>query len=143
MAKSHKGSMSVENIDLVVANFRSNCVSGSDMLRFSDFEWKDLIPFIGFCNHVKAEIEKIKEENRKEALSQLQRKGLPKKTASTQQSAALIPIPVITSFFKPVSSDILDLPDDRDAESLILTNEACEPITTPPIVTRENIGKMI
>jgi hypothetical protein len=42
-----------------------------------------------------------------------------------------------------VSSDILDLPDDRDAEALMLTNETCEPITTPPIVTRENIGKMI
>jgi hypothetical protein len=37
MAKSHKGSMSVENIYLqvVVANFRSNCVSGNDMLLFS------------------------------------------------------------------------------------------------------------
>ena len=45
MAKSHKGSMSesVENIDFVVQNFRSNFVSGSDMLRFSDSEWKDLI----------------------------------------------------------------------------------------------------
>jgi hypothetical protein len=114
-----------------------------NMLRFSEYEWKALIPFIGFCNHVKAGIEKIQEENKQEALSQLQRKGLPKKTASTQQSAALVPIPVITSFFKSVSSDILDLPDDRDAEALMLTNETCEPITTPPIVTRENIGEMI
>jgi hypothetical protein len=64
------------------------------MLRFCDSEWKDLIPYIGFCNHVKAGNEKIKDENKKEALSQLQRKGLPKKTAITQQSGALIPIPV-------------------------------------------------
>ncbi len=49
----------------------------------------------------------------------------------------------MTSFFKSVSPDILDLPDDRDAEALMLINETCEPITTPPIVTRENIGKMI
>jgi hypothetical protein len=47
MAKSHEGSMSVENIDFVVGNFRSNCISGSDMLRLGDSEWKDLIPFIG------------------------------------------------------------------------------------------------
>jgi hypothetical protein len=40
MAKSHKGSMSVENIDLVVVNFRSNFVSGSDMLRFGDLSGK-------------------------------------------------------------------------------------------------------
>ncbi len=59
-----KESMSVENIDLVIVNFRSNCVSGSDMLRFGDYEWKDLIPYIGFCNHVKAGIEKIKEDNK-------------------------------------------------------------------------------
>jgi hypothetical protein len=71
MAKSHKGSMSVENIDLVVVNFRSNFVSGSDLLRFGDSEWKDLIPDIGFCNHVKAGIETIKEENKKQALSHM------------------------------------------------------------------------
>ena len=41
------------------------------MLRFGDSEWKDLIPYIGFCNHVKAGIKTIKEENKKEALSQL------------------------------------------------------------------------
>ena len=44
-----KKSMSVENIDLVIVNFRRNCVSGSDMLRFGDSEWKDLIPYIGFA----------------------------------------------------------------------------------------------
>ncbi len=37
------------------------------MLRFGDFEWKDLIPYIGFRNHVKAGFETIKEENKKEA----------------------------------------------------------------------------
>ena len=137
MAKSRKGSMSVENIALVVVNFRSNCVSGSDMLRFGDSEWKDLIPYIGFCNHVKAGIEKIKEDNKKEALSQLQRKGLPKKTACMQPAAALIPIPAITSFFKPVCSEVLDLPDERDAEALMLSNVAFEPISAPTVVTRE------
>jgi hypothetical protein len=68
MAKSHKGSMSVENNDLVVGNFRSNRISGS---RLGDSEWKDLIPFIGFCNHIKAGIEKIREDNKKEGISQL------------------------------------------------------------------------
>ena len=72
--------MSVENIDLVVVTFRSNCVSESDMLIFRDSERKYRVPCIGFCNRFKAEIEQIKEENKKKALSQLHRKGLPKKT---------------------------------------------------------------
>jgi hypothetical protein len=37
--------MPVENIDLVVVNFRSNSVSGRDLLRFGDSEWTELIPF--------------------------------------------------------------------------------------------------
>ena len=52
MAKSCKGSISVVNIVLVVVSFRSKCISGSDMLRFGDSEWKDLIPYVVFCNHV-------------------------------------------------------------------------------------------
>ncbi len=40
MAKSRKGSMSVKNIDLVIVNFLSNFVSGSDMLRFGDSKSK-------------------------------------------------------------------------------------------------------
>jgi hypothetical protein len=58
-------------------------------------------------------------------------------------TVAFIPIPAITSFFKPVRSDDLDLPDDRDDEALMLNNTAFEPISTPTVVTRENIGKMI
>ncbi len=52
-----------------------------------------------------------------------------------------------------MSSDVLDRPEDRNAEALMLTvnKEACEPITAPTIgmitaptiVTRKNIGKMI
>ncbi len=67
MAKSHNGSMSALNIDCVVLNFQSNSVSGSDMLRFDDSEWKDLISYFGFRNHVKAGLEKIKLDNEKEA----------------------------------------------------------------------------
>jgi hypothetical protein len=95
------------------------------------------------CNHGKAGIEKIREDNKKEAFSQLQRKGHPKKTASMEPTVALLPIPAITSFFKPVCSDVLDLPDDRDAEALMLNIATFEPISTPKVVTRENIGKMI
>ncbi len=115
------------------------------MLRFGDSEWKDLIPYVVFCNHVEAGIEKIKEDNNEGALIQLHRKVLSKKTATMQETAALILIPVITSFFKSVFSKVLDLPDDRDAEALMLTvsNEACEPITAATTVTRENFGKMI
>ncbi len=80
--------MPVENIDPVVLNFRSNFVSGSDMLRFGDSELKDLIPCIECCNHVKAGIKTIMEETEKEALRQLDREGLPKKSASMLPAAA-------------------------------------------------------
>ncbi len=60
-----------------------------------------------------------------------------------EPTVAFILIPAITSFFKPVHSDVLDLPDDRDDEALMLNKAAFEPISTPTVVTRENIKKMI
>jgi hypothetical protein len=63
---------------------------------------------------------------------------------SIEQTAALIPIPRITSFFKPVSTDVLDIPYGSYAEIADVTNEPVESsLSTPPIVTSENIGKMI
>ncbi len=59
----------------------STDVSLATSLHFGDSEWKDLIPCIGFRNHVKAGIETIKEGNKKEELRQLHRNGLPEKTA--------------------------------------------------------------
>ncbi len=63
---------------------------------------------------------------------------------SIEQTASLIPIPRITSFFKPVSTDVLEIPDGSYAEIADVTNETVESsISTPPIITSENIGKMI
>jgi hypothetical protein len=60
--------------------------------------------------------------------------------SSIEQTAALIPIPRITSFFKPVSSDVLEIPYGSYAEIVEVTNGTVESsLSTPPIVTRKNI----
>ena len=64
MAKSHHGQMTTENFDLIVANFRTNCICGHDMLGLGDSEWKVLIPFMGFQIHMKAAVDKIIEVNK-------------------------------------------------------------------------------
>ena len=91
MAKSHQGNMKRENFDLIIANFRTNCICGHDVLRLGDSEWKELIPFTEFRITSKLQSTKIIEEGKREAISQLHRKGSAKK--QLEQTTALIPIP--------------------------------------------------
>lgn len=141
MAKSHHGQMTTENFDLIVANFRTNCICGHDMLRLGDSEWKELIPFMGFRIHMKAAVDKIIEENKREAISQLHRRGLAKKPV--EQTTALLPIPRITSFFKPGTRDVLELPEESDIPISIPDNEMVVPKIPETILTKENLGNMI
>ena len=141
MAKSHLGQMKNENVDEIIANFRRNFISGHDMLLLDDSEWQVLIPPMGFRKHIKVAIAKIIESNTKEALSQLHRKELP--SQPVEETAALIPNPPITSFFKPKTKDVLELPDKPEAPILSAVNESTELEISHQILTRENLGNMI
>jgi hypothetical protein len=84
MAISHKAQCHLKKLSWCYKTFEPNCICGSDMIRLGDSEWQELIPFIRFCTHIKAGISKIMEFYKREALSQLHRKVLPKKTKKQQ-----------------------------------------------------------
>lgn len=90
-AKPHK---SGQDIAQVLEIFRRNRIYGNDMLNMRENDLQHLIPYMGFRIHIRTAIDNIVESDKKEALSQMQRRCLLK---------PLIPIPKI-SFFQQEGS---------------------------------------
>ena len=56
-AKQYASTISDVDLEIYVANFEQNHVAGSTILTFSDGQWKDLIPSIGFGNFVRQQLQ--------------------------------------------------------------------------------------
>ena len=75
-------------MDRVISNLRSNHVTGSTLMKFSDEEWRELISVMGLRVHIREAFKKVIKAEEKAALSQLHRRGLPKPPA--EQTEKLI-----------------------------------------------------
>ena len=84
-------------MERVISNLRSNHVTGSTLMKFSEEEWRELISVMGLRVHISEAFKKVIKAEEKAALSQLHRRGLPKPPA--EQTEKLIMHPRITSFF--------------------------------------------
>ena len=124
-------------METIFDSFRRNHVSGPTLLRFTDDEWKELIPPIGLRIHIRDAFKKVIREDEKAAQSQLHCKGLPKQ--HVEEKAQLVPYPRITSFFS--KSNVLELPDEDS--SLSVHEEPTLPAETVSIVNLENISEFI
>ena len=100
------------------------------MLQLGDSEWKDLIPFVRIWNHIKAGIEKIREDNKRsiksaasEGSSRENRKYVQVWNIGTHSmiNSDSMNHVVFQACAEAVRSEVLDLPDDRDAETPMLT----------------------
>ena len=69
--KHLKDPHSGEHIQEVIVSFRKNLVTGSALLKLSDDEWKEIIPAVGLRRYIREQLQKIIEEEKKAALSQL------------------------------------------------------------------------
>ena len=96
--KTFKSKVSDDDMDRVISNLRSNHVTGSTLMKFSDEEWRELISVMGLRVHIREAFKKVIKAEEKAALSQLHRRGLPKPPA--EQTEKLIMHPRITSFFR-------------------------------------------
>ena len=75
-------------MDRVISNLRSNHVTGSTLMKFSDEEWRELISVMELRVHIREAFKKVIKAEEKAALSQLHRRGLPKPPA--EQTEKLI-----------------------------------------------------
>ena len=96
--KTFRSKVSDDDMDRVISNLRSNHVTGSTLMKFSDEEWRELISVMGLRVHIREAFKKVIKAEEKAALSQLHRRGLPKPPA--EQTEKLIMHPRITSFFR-------------------------------------------
>ena len=106
--KTFKSIVSDDDMERVISNLRSNHVTGSTMVKFSDEEWRELISSMGLRVHIREALKKVIKAEEKAALSQLHRRGLPKQPQ--EKSEKLVMHPRITSFFS--KGNVLALPDD-------------------------------
>jgi hypothetical protein len=109
-------------LQAVVASFRSNFVTGSALMKFKEEEWRELIPQIGVRVHIRAQFAAKTKEEEIAALSQLHRKGLPKRS---QEKSLLVLLARIISLFKP-----------EKATTYALYRYVC---IKPPIVERRSV----
>ncbi len=77
--KKFKAPNSGEHMKEVIVSLRKNLVTGSALLKLSDDEWEEIIPAAGLRRCIREQLQKIIEEEKKAALSQLYRRGLPNK----------------------------------------------------------------
>jgi hypothetical protein len=56
-------------LEEVISVFRKNLVIGSSVLKFSDDEWKEVIPSTGLRRHIQEALQKIIQQEEKIALS--------------------------------------------------------------------------
>jgi len=136
--KSFKDKIPESVVDDLINSLQCNHVTGSTLKKFTDDEWKELVQSIGLRVHIRDSFKKLLKDEEKEALSQLHRKGLPKKPV--EETAELIPLRKITSFFS--KKDVLALPEDAP---LSLPAEPEIPVNSEPvsIVTVENLAEFI
>ncbi len=70
---SHDQSLKIPDSDKfleeVISVFRKNLVIGSSVLKFSDDEWKEVIPSTGLRRHIQEALQKIIQQEEKIALS--------------------------------------------------------------------------
>ena len=66
----------VESLNVV---FRTNHVIGAVLFRFTDEEWKELVPYVCLRVHIRDALAKIIQADEKTAVSQLHRNGLSNK----------------------------------------------------------------
>ncbi len=126
-----------EMVESLNAVFKINHVTGAVLFRFTDEEWKELIPAVCLRVHVRDAFKRVIKNDEKAALSQLHRKGLSKKPIS--ELTQMVPFPRITSFFRPLS--VLALPDHDHLSSLPM--DPCLPVESVNIIDLESVTKLI
>ena len=80
----------------VTVSFRKNLITGAALLKLTDDEWKEIIPATGLRRYIREQLQKIIEEEKEAAFSQLFRRGLSKKVV--KEESQLVPHARITSF---------------------------------------------
>ena len=96
--KTFKSIVSDDDMERVISNLRSNHVTRSTIVKFSDEEWRELISSMGLRVHIREALKKVIKAEEKAALSQLHRCGLPKQPQETTET--LVMHQRITSFFR-------------------------------------------
>jgi hypothetical protein len=81
----------------ISASFRKNLVTGSALMKFSDEVWKEIIAPAGLRRHIREHLKKIIKAEEQAALSQLHRRGLPKKSVDEKAAIeAIVLEPLLT-----------------------------------------------
>ena len=135
--KTYKDPLTDEMVESLNAVFKTNHGTGDVLFRFTDEEWKELIPAVCLRVHVRDAFKRVIQNDEKAALSQLHRKGLSKKPVS--EVTQMVPVPRITSFFRSLS--VLALPDHDYLSSLPV--DPCLPVESVNIVDLESVTKLI
>ena len=135
--KTYKDPLTDEMVESLNAVFKTNHGTGDVLFRFTDEEWKELIPAVCLRVHVRDAFKRVIQNDEKAAISQLHRKGLSKKPVS--EVTQMVPVPRITSFFRPLS--VLALPDHDYLFSLPV--DPCLPVESVNIVDLESVTKLI
>ena len=135
--KTYKDPLTDEMVESLNAVFKTNHGTGDVLFRFTDVGWKELIPAVCLRVHVRDAFKRVIQNDEKAALSQLHRKGLSKKPVS--EVTQMVPVPRITSFFRPLS--VLALPDHDYLFSLPV--DPCLPVESVNIVDLESVTKLI
>ena len=133
--KTFRSKVSDDDMDRVISNLRSNHVTGSTLMKFSDEEWRELISVMGLREHIREAFKKVIKAEEKAALSQLHRRGLPKPPA--EQTEKLIMHPRITSFFG--KGNVLAIPDDSVPHDI----DPSIPLESVSIVTLNSLTEFI
>ena len=89
--KTFDSKVSDNYMDRVISNLRSNHVTGSTLMEFSDEEWRELISSTGLRVHIHEASKKVIKAEEKVSLSQLHPLGLPKPPAEEAEKLAMHP----------------------------------------------------
>jgi hypothetical protein len=141
-AKQYASTISDVDLEIYVANFEQNHVAGSTILTFSDGQWKDLIPSIGFGNFVRQQLqmqEKICQQEMRTAVWRNSARHKPSEGES-KRTLSLKDMPsrlTMTSFFQRVEKKTVT--DEADILENTVTTESGTSTDVPSICERNQI----
>jgi hypothetical protein len=132
-----------------VKNFEENDVAGSVIFNFSDAEWKDLIPSMGFRKFVCQALKTKETTCHQEMRTVFRNKSKQKSSAAVQSKPTVKDMPSklpITSYFSPLKPTSV-INDDADISEVTgnLTTEisAAVPLLSDPMFSASNVEKFI
>jgi hypothetical protein len=149
-AKQYAEIISDADLDIYVKNFEQNYVAGSTILNISDAQWNALIPYLGFGNYVRQQLqakERICEQEMRTALWNSSRKKAPeqqgKPTLKDMPSRLTIPAFFQRKQEKLVINDGNDILEETAIIDSVVSSDVGDASECKVIMTSSNVERFL